>query len=237
MDRKEILKGFFYRGLALLQEGERIRALWKEEKEKVRKESKRMEEEADRLWDGMTEEQAQAAQWSGRKTSADRALAKSDKLDDEAETLEGQEAALSDFLEEFRGALKAVAKELKVRKTPEIDPALAWLQLPSCPRDAKLLKIEVKQRIYEPDVKSYILLMRLILDTHPLGSMVEMSWDVKAGQWVKSYKVGGKGWPWLGSKLHGWLGSAEGQAVLASLYQGERENFVLEVATLGKSQK
>ena len=237
MDRKEILKGFFYRGLALLQEGERIQALWKEEKVKVKKESKRMAAEADRLWDGMTEEQALEAQWNGRRTPADRALEKAEKLDDEAEHIGGQESALDYFLEQYRASLREVGKELNVRKAHDFDPAAAWLQLPSSPKDAKMIKLEVKQRVYVPEVKSFILLMRLVMDTHPLGSMVEMSWSEKAGKWEKSYKIGGKSWPWLGKKLHSWIQGDEGQAVVASLYQGERENFVLEVATLGKSQK
>lgn len=237
MDRKEILKGFFYRGLALLQEGERIQALWKAEEGKVMAESKRKKEEADRLWDGMTEEQAQEALWSGRKTPADRAQEKAEKLEEEAEYIGGQESALNYFLEQFRDSLREVGKELNVRKTRDFDPGAAWLQLPSSPKDAMVIKLEVKQRVYEPEVKSFILLMRLVMDTQPLGTMVEMSWSEKAGKWEKSYKIGGKSWPWLGRKLHGWLMGEEGQAVVASLYQGERENFVLEVPTLGKKQK
>ncbi|MBQ9829891.1 MAG: hypothetical protein IJO38_06075 [Akkermansia sp.] len=228
MKQRLALAKFFARGMALDQECQRLMAEARKEVEKAEEKAEAAQKKADKMYENMSEEAAERAFYEDKATAADRAQERADALSEKAEDAADLLNALEYFYEPFNEGMTALGESLKDADCG-VEIAPEWIKLPSEPAEVKRFLMRVLQRVYEPQVGAYVLVMKLVAERYPEGARVSMAWDESRGCWVKSDKCGGEEWPVLGRKNYAWLRGKAGQEVIAALYQGTMEEYLFEL--------
>lgn len=203
MKQRLSLAKFFARGMALDQECQRLMAEARKEVEKAAEKAEAAQKKADDMYENMSEEARERALYEDKATAADRAQERADALSEKAEDAAALLDALEYFYEPFKEGMTALSESLKDADCG-VEIAPEWIELPREPADVKRFLMRVLQRVYEPQVGAYVLIMQLVAERYPAGVRVSMAWDESRGCWVKSDKCGGE-WPVLGRKNYAWL--------------------------------